>query len=115
MTQLIAAIEVPLDDEAELATLRDRLQAAMPPVHSRALDGDTVAQLVVSLTAISVPVLKTWLVTRAQQRKSTVVSWKGRRFVGYSVDEVAELAERLSRTLDTREGDAGEDKSGDSS
>jgi len=108
MTQLIAAIEVPLDDEAELAALREQLHSAMPPAHSRALDGDTVAQLVVTLTGMSVPVLRTWLVTRAQQRKSTVVSWKGRRFVGYSVQEVAELAELLSRTLDDDEGDSGD-------
>ncbi len=108
MSELITAIEVPLDDEADLAVLRDELQASMSPARSRALDGDTVAQLIVPLTALSVPVLRTWLVTRAQQRKSTVVSWKGRRFVGYSVQEVAELTELLSRTLDGAEADSGD-------
>lgn len=100
MNEIVAAIEVPLDNEADLVTLSDQLHASQSPAHSRALDGDTVAQLIVTLSGLSVPVLRTWLVTRAQQRKSTVVSWKGRRFVGYSVKEVTELTEALSRTLD---------------
>jgi len=100
MDTVIAAIEVPLSDESELATLTDRLRTAGSVAHSRGLDGDTVAQLVLTLTAMSLPVLRSWLVARADHHKSTIVSWKGRRFVGYSAKEVAELTEALSRVLD---------------
>jgi len=106
--KLVAAVEVPLDEERELVTLSDQLDVSELPVRSRALDGDTVARLVVAVTALSLPVLRAWLVARAEHRKSTIVSWGGRRFVGYSAKEVAELADVLSRALD-RDGDPSSD------
>ena len=80
MSELMTAIEVPLDDEAELAALGDQLpELSRSPARSRALDGDTVAQLIVPLTALAVPVFRTWLVISASITSSRTRTMTPRR------------------------------------
>ena len=106
MDALTAVVEVPLEDAAALSELHSQLSVSTPIVESEALDGETVLQALVAVTLASLPVLKAWLLARADRAKSTVVSWKGRRFVGYSAKDVAAIAKALEQSLGEGKGEA---------
>ena len=92
-------VEVSLEDAAALEELRSQLSENAPIVQSEALDGDTVVQALVAVSVASLPVIKAWLLARADHAKSTVVSWHGRRFVGYSAKDIGRIVEALEHSL----------------
>jgi hypothetical protein len=64
---------------------------------SRAFDGDAVVQIVLGLSAATVTVVRTWLMTRVDRGKSFSVVWRGRRLVGYSADDVVKIIDAIER------------------
>jgi hypothetical protein len=82
-------IQVPTTDRKELDKLITRLEHEPGDVlESRAFDGATVLTLLVSVSAGTAAVLRTWLITRATTRKSTKVTIDGKHFEGYTKNEV---------------------------
>lgn len=93
MSQLLIA--VPTEDEAELTALSNALHDETTTLDSKPFDGATVIQLLVPVTAASIPVLTTWIKARFEHRKNQSISYKGMKFTGYSPDEVEQLMELL--------------------
>src|SRR6266545_4495278 len=84
--QINAVIAVPLDDADDLEELSRDL-SAHSPVESRALDGGSVATLLVSVYVASLPLIKAWLIARVERHKESTVSINGRRIHGYSAED----------------------------
>jgi hypothetical protein len=77
-------------DRDDLALLTDSVETDAS-VETRALDGATVVQLLIPATTTSLIVLRSWLLARLERNKTSSVTWKGRKFVGYSASEVVEI------------------------
>ncbi|MFF3639083.1 hypothetical protein [Streptomyces sp. NPDC002250] len=88
-------IEVDLLDRDDLEQLAAHVDATPVVIEVRALDGDTLLQAVIAVTATALPVIRTWLLQRAENKKATVVSWDGNRIQGYSAKEVMGILEAL--------------------
>lgn len=65
------------------------------------LDGQQLLQLGVIVSASSVQLLHTWLLTRAERLKGTRVVWEGREFNGYTPEEIELIVQLLKRELDS--------------
>ncbi|MFB7576275.1 hypothetical protein [Streptomyces sp. NPDC056165] len=88
-------IEVDLLDRDDLERFVARVDPAPTVIEVRALDGDTLLQAVIVITLSTLPVIRTWLLQRAVNKKATVVSWKGNRIQGYSAEDVIGILEAL--------------------
>ncbi|HEV7400096.1 MAG TPA: hypothetical protein VGN84_07470 [Solirubrobacterales bacterium] len=102
MKEIELVLELPDEDGAE-AEFPDEGTLPRTGAIGRAsgLDGDRVLQLGVLVSAASVQVLRTWLITRAERLKHARVIWKGRKvFEGYSRREVELLTKALERDLE---------------
>jgi hypothetical protein len=94
-------IQVPAADRADLDALASRLEAKPGDLlESQAFDGATMLTLLVSVSAGTAAVLRTWLLARASARKSTKATIDGKHFEGYSKNEVLAIMEAVKRFYD---------------
>jgi hypothetical protein len=101
MNEIELILELPAEDaseadfpEPEALPRRGEIGRAL------GLDGDQVLQLAVVVSAGTVRVLRTWLLARAEQRKSQRVVRGGDVFEGYTPEEIELLVKTLDRDLD---------------
>ena len=89
-------IQVPATDRPDLEALASRLGAGPGDLlGSQAFDGASVLTLLVSMSAGTAAVLRTWLLARANVRKSTKAIIEGKHFEGYTKDEVLAIMNAL--------------------
>jgi hypothetical protein len=89
-------IQVPAADRPDLEALASRLGAGPGDLlGSQAFDGASVLTLLVSISAGTAAVLRTWLLARANVRKSTKAIIEGKHFEGYTKDEVLAIMKAL--------------------
>lgn len=88
-------IAVPTENAAELTELQELLAMPEVTIESKPFDGVTIAQVLIPVTVLSVPVLTTWIRSRFEHRRSQSVSFRGMKFTGYSPDEIEQLVELL--------------------
>jgi hypothetical protein len=82
-------IQVPATDRKDLEALaRDLDYGPDEILGSQAFDGATLLTLLVSVSAGTATVLRTWLTTRAAMRKSLKLILNGKHFEGYTKDQV---------------------------
>lgn len=88
-------IAVPTEDASDLSELQKSLIQPGTAIESKPFDGITMLQVLVPLTAASIPVLTTWIKSRFELRRTQTVSFKGMKFTGYSPDEIEQLKKLL--------------------
>lgn len=99
MSERTVVIQVPATDRKDLNKLITQLAHEPGDVlESRAFDGATVLTLLVSVSAGTAAVLRTWLMARATTRKSTKATIDGKHFEGYTKDEVLAIMEAIKRS-----------------
>ena len=92
-------IQVPTTDRKDLDKLITQLGCELGDVlESRAFDGATLLTLLVSVSAGTAAVLRTWLMARATTRRSTKVTIDGKHFEGYTKDEVLAIMGAIRRS-----------------
>ncbi len=99
MKSLAIIVRVPTSDATELQVLQEQLPGLVKLGESRAFDGIIAVQALVTVTLASLPVLRSWLVKRAEHRKSTTVLWKGTQLTGYTAAEVIAIVEAVERAF----------------
>jgi hypothetical protein len=100
------AVAIPFGDRGALAELDGNLANGSSVVESRSLDGVTLSTAIVTLTAVSLPTLKAWMVARLDAKKGCVVSFEGVTLQGYSVGEVEKIIGILRREVEPGSDDA---------
>jgi hypothetical protein len=93
MGGLHVVVEVAVAEAPELDRLLTDLNGDRAV--ARRMDGETVVQVVAALSGGGLAVLRTWLLSRVEQRKHSTVIWEGRRMVGYTADEVTAILAAL--------------------
>lgn len=89
MEDKTVTIQVPATDRKDLEALARDLDCRPDDIlGSQAFDGVTLLTLLVSVSAGTATVLRTWLTTRAAMRKSSKLILNGKHFEGYTKDEV---------------------------
>lgn len=111
--ETLVIIAVPQRDAVELDELDRALGRTTPKSNSRALDGQTLVQAITAISLATLPVVRTWILARADHRKATTVAWGGNTLVGYSKDEVTEILDALDRTLHSDEPETSAEPDGD--
>lgn len=99
-------VRVPNEDVSDLHALKTQLPNEVNIVQSRAFDGATVVQALTALTIAALPVLKAWLLARAEHRRSTTVIWEGKQLTGYSAEEVGSIVTALDQLAHGDSGNA---------
>jgi hypothetical protein len=107
METFAIVLEVPrTEDEEALADLaRDLVDTTL--VTSRRFDGIEVLQALFMVSASSLPILKTWLTSRAEARKATSVAIDGLKLNGYTTREVKQIIEILDNRVTGNATEAG--------
>ena len=105
-------VQVPAAEAEELEALIRDMAVDTEPIDSRAFDGGMWITAVLTFTTTTLPVLKVWLQTRSQERRSTKVTIKGKQFQGYRADEVVAMLEAAKDTNSTE--DEGKESKGKS-
>ena len=101
MGERTVIIQVPSNNREDLLILAGQLEVETADVlESHAFDGATMLTLLVSVSASTAAVLRTWLMTRAAARKSTKVTIDGKHFEGYTKDEVLAIMEAVRHSDD---------------
>jgi hypothetical protein len=95
---LEALIGVEEADRDDLDSLAGEV-GSDPALETRALDGATIVQVLIPISLATLAVVRAWLLARLEKHKTSSVTWKGRKFVGYSADEVAEIIAALEREV----------------
>lgn len=101
-----ALIKVPQDDSDSLKAVAATLGDSGRLISARPLDGQIMAELLVTLTPASVSVLRSWIRARAESRRAYYVSINGTELTGYSAREVDHLIASLEKLGDNA-GDEG--------
>jgi hypothetical protein len=96
--ELVLELPVANSNEADLPDARE-LPRSGAVAYVSGFNGDHVLQATVIVTAGTVRLLRTWLLTRVERLKETRVVWNGREFRGYSAQEVELLVQSLEREL----------------
>lgn len=103
--ETIIAVSVPIEDAKDLEQLIGESDSP-PPIESRGLDGQTVVTVLLPFFLPVLPLVKTWITARVQQRKGCTVSIEGRKFNGYTADEVVKILEALEKAASEKEASA---------
>ena len=90
-------VQVPEGDADDLAGLAAIAAEDEDVQMIHPFDGDTVAQILVVLSATTLPFFKTWMSARLNARKSIEVVRKGTKIKGASADDVVNIMQALSR------------------
>lgn len=93
-------VQVPIGEDADLQALLD--QAGSPDsqlIETHPFDGETVIQAALVLIPTSMSVLKTWLRSRANERKSFKIAYRGIELSGYTPAEADQIIQRLEKDL----------------
>ena len=97
---LSVSVQVPIEDEASLHELTGRMECdEREQIRVHPFDGEMVTQVVVPLTLASIPVLKAWILGRADQRKSLKVAFRGYELTGYTPREVEIIIRALEEAV----------------
>jgi hypothetical protein len=101
MSTVSVVIQTPIADVDALNGLAVEFGSSRELLETRALDGGSVAAVVLPVTIASLSLLKAWMLARIDQKKSVKISWNGKTFQGYSAQEVSRITEALVKTLGT--------------
>jgi hypothetical protein len=93
LVEQTVSVQVPAAEAADLDKLVRDLAADTETIESRAFDGGLVVTAVVTVVTATLPVLRSWLLARSQERRTTKVTIRGKQFQGYSADEVIAMLE----------------------
>ena len=88
-----ALVSVPVEESTDLEGLKPL--GTGEELGSQPYDGATIASVLVPLTSASVPVLRAWIISRFDAKKSQSVTIGGVKFEGYDAQEVQELLSEL--------------------
>jgi hypothetical protein len=92
-------IQVSATERAELESLVAELGAGSRLLTNRPFDGATLVAALVTLTTAGLPVLRSWLLGRSIERRSTKVTVNGRQFEGYSAEDVTAILNVLDKHM----------------
>ncbi|GAB3757594.1 hypothetical protein GCM10027599_23910 [Yimella radicis] len=92
------AVQVAIAESEELKTLLLGFSAGEEPIQSRAFDGGLVVTGLLTLSTASLPVLKAWLIARADQKRSTKVIIGGKQFEAYSREDVIAILKAVEKS-----------------
>lgn len=93
------AIQVPTVDSDDLDEIGKTLETDQEIITGLPFDGEAVAQLVASVTTVSLPFFAAWLRARVDARKHLSVTIKGMKLRGYSPKEVEKIIDVVQREL----------------
>jgi hypothetical protein len=106
MNSIDVAISVPASDRHELEDLCLKLEMNEEPFETRALDGDTLCTVVLSIYTATLPIVAVWLRARVTEKKNSSVSYKGVSIHGYTAGDATQILNILERGLEPRKPDA---------
>jgi hypothetical protein len=99
-------ISVPVVDALDLEELTS-IQGTRT-LESKPFDGVVVSQILVPITAVSVPLIKVWIAQRFDHKKAQSFTVRGMKFNAYSAKEI----ERLVQVLEKSSGGSSQPEAG---
>jgi hypothetical protein len=88
-------VQVTEDDTSDLQTLLETANSTSPLIEARPFDGESVVQVMLILTPATFAALKTWIRSRAEQRKAFKIAYNGIELSGYTPAEAEQLLNRI--------------------
>ena len=93
-----AILQVPFEEQEDLLALADEVAEDVELVHP--FDGETVAQLALLVSAVTLPFVRAWIKLRIESRKSFVVIHDGHEYRGYTPQEIEQILRMLAAAAD---------------
>lgn len=88
-------IEIPCDDSADLAQLKQEHAEDIAMVEASRFDGVTVVQLIVQLSGATIPWIAQYLMARLKAQKEVRIKTDGIEVSGMDVNNATKLLEKL--------------------
>jgi hypothetical protein len=95
----LATVQVPAADAADLESLRE-LSPDGELEHVHPFDGDAIVQILVTISAATLPYFQSWMDARVASRKSFEFRHRGTRIAGASADDVTKILKALDESSD---------------
>lgn len=92
---LSVIVQLPASDASELRALVEEVDSGEEVEMVHPFDGETVAQVLLAVSAASLPYFRIWARARVEARKGFTILHEGKELRGYTADEVERILKIL--------------------